>query len=118
MPIPAFPTIALKPSGWSEAIDDTARIAAKAEEGSELARLRARIRHVYVANFTNISEADKETVKTFIETTIGLVGSFTFTHPTTGATLTVKLTATMPQFKYAGMFNGTAHNFDITMRDV
>ena len=109
----------MAPSGWDEGTDDSGVVRAKTEEGTELTRARnGRPRDVIIANYSNVSLADMQAVRTFVKTTINQgSGAFFYTNPVESSVVyTVKLTKN-PRFKYAGWFNGPAYNFDLEMRE-
>lgn len=70
-------------------------------------------RRTFNTGFTDISEADKITYETFIGTVRAGSDSFTWIHPTTAESLTVRFKlGTVPKFNYKGY--GGNHRWDIT----
>lgn len=116
--MPAFPSLSKKPS-WPMSPDgeiEDSTIRSQFEGGYELTRPRfTRSRRNWGVRYVMLSVADKNMLQFFEQNTVrGGADSFTWTHPTTGTSYTVRFTGPI---KYTLVPPGK-HNAEFMLREV
>ena len=114
-----YPTLTeLYPSSLKEATEDPV-IKSDMEAGYVHTRVRyTRFRHQFEISYKNLPNADKLTLDTFCDTVYGSVTSFTWVHPITSVSYTVRFDK-RPQFE-AQEYDGASYrwNVDFTLVEV
>ena len=116
-----FPTLSIPPiyplkEKWG---DDDQTIKSKTESGYIITRSRyTRNRKVFTVNYENITAADKALLDTFLDTVNGLTDYFTWVHPASGVSYTVRFDE-IPEFSLT-MYEGSSYYYSVefTLREV
>lgn len=92
--MPTYPTLTTKPIFPITEQKEDSVIKSDFEGGYQNTRQRfTRIRRNFQVQYTNLSTSEKATLDTFIDTVKGGADSFTWTHPMTGTSHTVRFEA-------------------------
>lgn len=115
MPIPSLTSTGFTAKEDSKYLSEDPKdptMRAEAEGGFVMTRARFTRAppRVVKTGFTNISEADRAKLKAFYDAQRGGAGSFGYTHPVSGESLTVRF-AEPPRFRYAGV--GATFRWDV-----
>lgn len=105
--MPTYPTLNQKPQYPLDEDREDSAIKSDFEGGYQHTRPRyTRVRRIFDIKYINLSDADKTTLETFINTVKGSANSFTWTHPKTSTTYTVRFDKP-PKFTYVhyGLWN-------------
>ena len=94
--MPAFPTLTTKPIFPIPEQKEDSVIKSDIEGGYQNTRQRfTRIRRNFEIKYTNLSTSEKGTLDAFIDTVKGGADSFTWTHPMTSTSYTVRFQTTI-----------------------
>mgnify|MGYP001578067759 CR=1 FL=1 len=117
--MPNFPSFAVAPSveGWEEEAASDPTIRSETEGGYTQTRPRfTRIRGKWTIQYTTMTLADKNTMKTFERTTvIGGSNSFTWTNPADSTQYTVRFLGTV---KYKMHINKNYWDISFVLEEV
>lgn len=107
-----FPTLSIPPvyplkEKWG---DDDQTIRPKTEAGYVITSSKySRNRKVFTVTYENLSAADKTALDSFLDTVNGLTDYFTWVHPASGISYTVRFD-TIPEFNLT-MYEGASYYY-------
>lgn len=108
--MPTFPTLTDAPTYPLKESTEDPVIKSNFEAGYVHTRARfTRMRHEFTLVYENLSNTDKETLDAFCDTVYGSVTSFTWVHPISGTSYTVRFDG-RPRFESVG-YDGSAYRW-------